>query len=517
MTKLQWVSPIPGRTKLNLDAARQVVMSPLFRYGALVTVLYLILVVAFPLPRYAAQGQLYDLKSLTQESSWFAWLYALLILALFGLHWLAWHSIESRCDSRQPESTRSLGIVLAFAALFALLLMWLYPINAIDLFQYFFRSRIYVVYHANPFAAAPMQFHDDPYRYTVGEWADVGSLYGPGWELLAAGAAWLTRGRFIPNVLVLKGASAVFYLGSVLLVSSTLRRVAPERWIAGTLLLAWNPLVLLEWVGNGHSDVVMMFFVLLGVWLWARQRHVWVLPALVMAALVKGIAAITIPLFALAIWLGEPRLLVRLRWLGLSLLVSVGLAVALYLPFGPPWQNMGQVVGKTTADYGFSVSALLVLVLRQVIDVSTGRFLALPAETREMLLICVYIVPRWLALAGLAALYVRQLVMVWRKKQDPIAGSTEALFACALLVPSYRIWYPSWSMALAALRPGGRRCLRTGTACLTAELSVLIYGYLDQLTMLARHVLGVALTFLVPILSPWLCRWARRREKRADL
>jgi hypothetical protein len=238
---------------------------------------------------------------------------------------------------------------------------------------------------------------------------------------------------------------------------------------------------------------------------------------LVVAALVKGIAAITIPLFALAIWLGEPRLLMRLRWLGLSLLASVGLAVALCLPFGLPWQNMGQVVGKTTADYGFSVSALLVLVLRQVIDVSTGRFLALPAETREVLLTCVYIVPRWLALAGLATLYARQLVMVWRKRQDPIAASAEALFACALLVPSYRIWYPSWSMALAALRPGGRRCLRTGTACLTAELSVLIYGYPDQLTMLARHVLGVALTFLVPILSPWLCRWARRREEQAEL
>jgi len=505
---------VSGRKRIS-SAFRQIIshspslqtaaILPLLLCGGLSGALYLALTLVFPLPKYAAHRQLYDLTSLTHYSAWGAILYALLVVALFGLYWQAWRSLCRAVNGSHIGSQLSLGIVAVYTVLFAFVLVWLYPINAVDLFQYFFRSRIFVFYHNNPFVVTPDQFPADPYLYVVGEWAHISSVYGPAWELLAAGAAWLTRGILTPNLLVLKGISALFYIGSVLLVYLILERIAPQQRISGTLLFAWNPLILLEWIGNGHNDAVMMLLILLGIWLWTRKLHMWVLPALGMAALIKAIAAITLPFFALAIWLSEPRLSARLRWLLFSLILSVLVSMALYAPFGLPWRNINGML-EDTAPYGFSISATLVLILYKCIDVSRARFSPLPMETLRMLRHYAYVVPRWLALAGLTILYVWQLVLVWKRRQDPIIASLEVFFACVVLTPGYRVWYPSWAMALIALRPRWDPFLRVGTACLAAELSGLIYGNWNTLSVLSRHLLGTVFVILLPVLSPKLWR-----------
>ena len=481
--------------------------------GGISAALYLALTLVFPLPRYAAHHRLYDLVSLAGRNGWGALLYAIAAVVLFWTYWQSWRRLRTVEEEGAANARPFLVGVAAFAVLFAAVLAWMYPVNAIDLFQYFFRSRILSFYGANPFVATPARFPDDPYLYAVGEWKHIGSLYGPAWELLAAGAARLSGGALIPNLLALKGVSALFYVGSILLVYLILGRAAPRRRVSGTLLFAWNPSILLEWVGNGHNDAVMMFFVLLGVWLWTRRWHAWVLPAFVVAVLCKAIAAIVIPFFILAIWADRAGRSARLRWLTHSLILSALAAAALCAPFGFPWQNVGGILQETAGDYGFSFSAMLALIFRQWTIPSIARHVALPARTLLALKEYAYDVPGWLAVSGLAVLYVRQLVMVWQRKRDPIAAGTEAFFAVAMLVPSYRMWYPTWSMTLAALCPKRERLLRVGAACLTAGLSGLIYGYLHHWSVLIRHVLGTAFTLVLPVLLPALIRRVQRVHK----
>ena len=62
---------------------------------------------------------------------------------------------------------------------------------------------------------------------------------------------------------------------------------SPQQRLAGTLLFAWNPLVLLD-PANGHNDVVMLLPVLLAVWFLANDR----IPATLRGAL--ALAALTL-------------------------------------------------------------------------------------------------------------------------------------------------------------------------------------------------------------------------------
>jgi alpha-1,6-mannosyltransferase len=481
----------------------------LLLYGGASAVLYLAFVRLFPLTRYALRPRLYDLMKLARRSKQGIILYALCILTMFWLYWQAWHFVRRNAQDKDASSRLLLVFIVGSALLFALILVWMYPINANDLFRYFFRGRIFSVYGGNPLVDPPNRFYTDPYLYTVGEWIDHRSPYGPVWELLAAGVSWLTRGMLIPNLLALKGISVLCYGGSICLVYDTLGRTLPAQKFGGTLLFAWNPLILLEWIGNGHNDVVMLFFILLGVNLWVRKRYIWVLPALVMAVLVKMIAAIVVPFFVLDIWIREPHLGTRLRWLVLTVLLSAAIGVLLYAPFGLPWQNVRGIWNEATVQFGFSLPTTLLLIVHDWVIPSVSRSYALSRETQVALYRYAYGVPRWLALAGLAFLYLRQFSMVWRKKQSPIAASMETFFAYLILAPSFRMWYPAWSMALAPLCPNRDRLLRVGTICLTAELSVLIYGQMREWGSLTGHVLGTTFTqvlpILLPILSGWIC------------
>ena len=481
--------------------------------GVTSVALYGIVASAYPLPRYAQSPRLYDLVSLAGSGAPGALFYAGVVVSLLLLYWLAWRTL-SRAP-REPRGSRPLVfLVVVFAGIAAVALVWLYPINATDLLQYFFRSRIGTVYGGSPLVDAPIRYYTDPYFYVVGEWRSIASPYGPLWELLAAAAARLVKGALLPSLIALKSLSLLSYGGCLVLVHAILGRLAPRRQVSGTLLFAWNPLILFEWIGSGHNDSVMFLFILLGIWLWTQSRHLWVLPALVLAALVKSVAVMVIPFFLLDIWLAKPGLWSRLRWLAPTLILSFAGVIVLYAPFGPLLQSLGGTLNEATGRHGFSFMMTIALFLEH--KVISPLYLSgfLSYERASALLIAAYDGPRWLSLVGIAVLYLRQFILLWKRERTPIAAGAEAFFIFLALTPSYRMWYPAWAMTLAALAPSRERLLRTGMACATAQLSVLIYGFLKSWSYLARHLLGVTWTLVLPMLLPVLDRWVGRRRKR---
>jgi hypothetical protein len=77
------------------------------------------------------------------------------------------------------------------------------------------------------------------------------------------------------NVLAYKGLAWMGYLLSTILVASILRRISPARALSGTILFAWNPLVLMEGVANLHNDMLMIALLLGGIWALSRVREEW--------------------------------------------------------------------------------------------------------------------------------------------------------------------------------------------------------------------------------------------------
>src|SRR5688572_25939527 len=135
--------------------------------------------------RYPLRGttdQLRDIGKLADygvaELVWFC----LGVAALFGGYALA------VLEARKLPTRLALPPVLVCGGFLVALFAWMYPVNAIDIFIYAVRSRLWTEYGEDPNAAFPETHWDaDPYmHFSMREWADDTSPYGPLWNWLAA-------------------------------------------------------------------------------------------------------------------------------------------------------------------------------------------------------------------------------------------------------------------------------------------------------------------------------------------
>ena len=144
-----------------------------------------------------------------------------------------------------------------------------------DIGNYAGYSRLLANYHANPYFVPLIAFPHDP-MIRIDDWARVTSAYGPIWMIICAVLGWLLK-QPMPEAFVIGFRVFAFamHLLNTLLVGNILRTLgrSPRICALGMLLYGWNPLVLLESAQNGHNDVFMLTFVLLGILLLARAEQ----------------------------------------------------------------------------------------------------------------------------------------------------------------------------------------------------------------------------------------------------
>ncbi len=299
----------------------------------------------FPLRKYYSFKQV-SIGVIAERNGEVALGTALATVALFLLYMLA-HRL---C---RGQGRRSLwAVVLVGAVLFALVNGLVATITTLDPYDYVARGRITGLYAGNPYTLKPEDYPGDPFMDYV-SWRGKTSAYGPLWETVSALLSRAAGGQLWPNMLAYKVLALLGYLGSVLLIAAILRRVAPERALAGTLLFAWNPLILMEGLANGHNDMLMLALLLAAFWALSQARLPGARPALDerpwdraygpiamvllgAAILVKFVPALLLPLFLLYLLAGEKP---WWRWpvRGALLLLPLALlAVEYYLPF---WQQ----------------------------------------------------------------------------------------------------------------------------------------------------------------------------------
>jgi len=451
--------------------------------GATSEAIYMAYVLLYPLTVHGHAGRPFDLEQLSRSRPWAAGIYVVGLIALFAAFWAA---LQIAQQVRIPWLP-----ILAFGSLFALTLAWLYPITATDLFQYVLRARVHVVHGANPMTVAADQFPTDPLFPFAGEWADDLSPYGPVWELLTGGIAWMGAREAVSGAMACKGVALLAYLACAGLLA----------WGTGgdggkLLLFAWNPLVLLQGPGNGHNDLFMLVWMLLALLAWEKKR-LWIpaAAALSLGVLTKAAAALLAPPLLVAI-LREQRTWQR----RMGILLGAGaLALALvllaYAPFWPPWESIAGVLDEFSGRYTYTIAALLRMILREFIPNRLARS-----------------IPRTTGQAIFVLLYLWTLLQMWRKRIGLAEAGFLVYFAYLFTSTSYRIWYPLWLAPLAALHFTPRTRARTFLLCLTSELSILMFylawrwllngQVLPDASWLAMHALTIPWQFGLPLLLP---------------
>lgn len=369
----------------------------------------------------------------------------------------------------------------------SLILLFSYPGESLDIFDYLFRGRMIAEYGASPLAQSPTPFADKPFWEFI-TWRGQVDTYGPLWEYASGGVAWLV-GMLVPRPIGATTSELSVYITGYrllavamsglcgLLIYAIIHRHKPDQASAALLAWLWNPLLLISSAVGAHNDVIMALFVLLALWLLQRQRWIAGVVALLLAAHVKLTALLVLPVVGL-------YLLRRTGWRralsmgGIALAIMVPLSWLLYAPLGG-WATLPRMLRERTLFLANSPADLLYRWLQEQEGwaEATARQFAMSGSTA---LFCLIAAALLFALLRLPSV------------------DDEALWRCGLAVSvAYLLagsfwfmpWYVLWALPLAALLPTSRWARAWLPALSLAALW----------SALAADVLGV---LLVPRLAP---------------
>lgn len=209
----------------------------------------------------------------------------------------------------------------------------LYPVGALDVFNYMTELKLTFFYDQNPYLVTFEAYRSDSFALPA-FLVNVPLFYGPVWLLLS----WLPAvvvgwDSFIDLLVALKIFNALLILATGLIAA----RFADEprrRWTIALLILA-NPLVLFEGIGNVHNDVMMTAF-LIAALLALKRKSVFAGPLLVLATLVKFYPLALAPLFLVRVFAD--------RWGWRKTAISAALSLVTLAAVVAPYWNDGDMV-----------------------------------------------------------------------------------------------------------------------------------------------------------------------------
>jgi hypothetical protein len=492
----------------------EIARTQLMGWGALMAAIYVIFVIVFPLiPTIYQTDHVLEIEQMLRHGrKWFAPVYVLSLLMLFYAFWRTLRIVHT-LSKEDPRSAPSLRIwVLGIGVLCGIVLIGLYPITALDVVLYVVRARLWALYGGSPMLALPASFPHDAYVQFAGEYQKEVSPYGPVWELMAQVPIRLSILNIAGGVIAMKVIALLSYIVMAVLVGWYGRQDKPHLHISNLTALtfvALNPMVLMEVMGNGHNDMLMLALMTLGLVLWQRDRSAWAALALTLASLVKITGLILLPLFGVAVLAAAPNWrtgLLRGLVIVAIFFVTAGIAYRMTGPFPDVFEGTRHAVfGRA----GYTPGYALERILYELNPTQRGIRSVIGRGTRSIFLLY----------------FVYLLIRLAQGKMSLLQAGFLAYFSQLLLGATFRIWYPLWLIPFAALGLNSSTFWRTFWFGLTAELSILMYlilwrwkldtwewglngplgPYWHYRTIMT--VLTVPWLFGIPLLGPMLQKW----------
>jgi len=213
-----------------------------------------------------------------------------------------------------------------------------------DVFAYVGYARLAVVHGLNPHVHTQVELVrlGDPTAPYL-RWP-IASPYGPLWTWLSVAVVRVApSGAVIGAAIAFKVIAALGLLGVAAGARLLVNRAEPGRAHATFVLVALNPLLLIEGPGSGHNDVAMMALVVAALVAHAAARP------RVAALLVGGAAAVKLVPLVMVPWLAViaaraagPRWPSRLAAAGLTTALGLAPLVVTYAPF---WEGPRTLAG----------------------------------------------------------------------------------------------------------------------------------------------------------------------------
>ncbi|BDI32808.1 hypothetical protein CCAX7_48590 [Capsulimonas corticalis] len=260
---------------------------------------------------------------------------------------------------------RALTIVIVTGAAIAIL----FPASlSSDLYSYVAYAKL-PGYHLNPYFHSPRVLIDagdpmagflprsirDPSKHRIA-W-DIPTVYGPVWTALSIGVVRMIGASQL--WLALLGMKLI-ELGALMVASMSAGRITrrqyPDRIGAAILTIGLNPLALIEGVGSGHNDLLMIAFALLAAALLQERKPLLGGLALGVSIGVKFVTLALLPWLLIDLWKSSQPKMARVSAMAAF---CAGAAAPVILCFAPFWHglatlgalaNRNQVIQKAGAS-----------------------------------------------------------------------------------------------------------------------------------------------------------------------
>jgi hypothetical protein len=360
-------------------------------------------------------------------------------------------------EARHLTDRSTLYLILGFGGLFAVTMIFVYPVTAIDMFAYVAQSLVLIQYHANPVLVPAATYSNDPLITLAGGWTNYVAPYGPLGVLIDALPMLIVARNLLANLLLLKLIFSSMLIIEAFLVYKILSHINPKLALAGALFIAWNPYTLFEYSANSHNDISMMLFALLATMALVYDRLLLAFVLIVASSLVKFATLPLLPLFLIYGIVHQPTSRERIKYLILAILSALLLVVVIYGPF---WGGLATLEPLLNQDQRYMSSFSTMLT-----NISSGQI------TRD--------VAKQLGRVLFGIIYLYALFLSTRRLPDMLRACFLALFfSLAFAVTNFEIWYAIWPVMFGILLPSVAISLSLFVFVYGASLSVTIYVYL---------------------------------------
>lgn len=355
---------------------------------------------------------------------------------------------------------RDLSVILLVAALLRFTVLPLEPVLSDDVYRHLWDGEVQLA-GMDPYAHSPLEF----LRAGVGGFAtalsascinhpELRTVYPPSAQLIAFGAAWLSRALRLDAILAWKLVLLSVEFGGLSLLGAGLHRRGRAHLLP---VYAWSPLAAVEFYSSGHVDAagVGLFAGAIGAMLLGRRA--------LSGALIAGAVLVKWVVFpALA---GVAFLKPRSRFVAAGALVSVALA----FPFRDSGPAAFESLGIYSAHWEFNGMLHRLLrvdawaaIPRRLVE---GEFdaLLLGGDGRE----------KSIGRFAAACLAIAIGVLQARRGRPPELSALVALAAFLLMSPVVYPWYLLNLLPLLVLWPSRPLLLLIAMSPLTYEVLVM--------------------------------------------
>lgn len=224
---------------------------------------------------------------------------------------------------------------------------------------------------------------------------------------------WALTGNTTGNPIFLRLLWIAVDMGCIYLLHRLLARAQRARW--HVLCYAWNPLVLIEGIGQLHPEVLMLFFVLLGLWCFENHWNFGLGLSIGLAICTKLWPVLILPLLI--------NRMSRADWIRTST-IALGVCIVLFVPLLRPSALSGMASSFLLYYQSFEFNASLYYVIKGIYN------WMVPESGGAM-------VSRWLGVAWLV--FVARLI--WGRQLTLPVALYCTFFVLALTSAVVHPWY----------------------------------------------------------------------------